>query len=153
MAYRSCGSVGEGLQVNGLVKGLNENVILKTNVNINPGARFLGKGKVEIGNYFHTGHNLTIISSNHRYEGGAQAIPYDKVKIHKSVIIKDFVWLGDSVLILPGVTIGKGAVVAAGSVVVKDIPDYAIVGGNPAKVIKYRDIEAFQSLEDNGNFL
>lgn len=48
------------------------------------------------------------------------------------------VWIGQNVLLRPGLTIGDGAVVAAGSVVVKDVPPYAIVGGNPAKVIKYR---------------
>jgi serine acetyltransferase len=50
----------------------------------------------------------------------------------------DDVWLGENVMVLSGVKIGKGAVVAAASVVVKDVPPYAIVGGNPAKVIKYR---------------
>nr|WP_275298384.1 hypothetical protein [Clostridium sp. YIM B02555] len=54
------------------------------------------------------------------------------------LIIDDEVWIGDKALILSGVHIGKGAIVAAGSVVVHDVPPYAIVGGNPAKVIKYR---------------
>lgn len=53
------------------------------------------------------------------------------------VIIKDMAWIGFNCTILKGVTIGKGAVVAAGSVVTKDVPDFAIVGGNPAKIIKY----------------
>jgi len=152
IAYKSCGSVGKELKINGQVSGLNKNIVLKNHVNINPGARFLGKGKIEIGNYFHTGQNLTIISANHRYEG-AEAIPYDKVRVHKPVIINDFVWLGDSVLIIPGINIGKGAIVAAGSVVTKDVPDYAIVGGCPAKIIKYRDIKAFEELELQGKFL
>lgn len=55
-----------------------------------------------------------------------------------SIIVKDDVWIGANCLILSGVTIGQGAVLAAGSVVTKDIPPYAIVGGNPAKIIKYR---------------
>ena len=152
MAQESWGSVGIDLKVNGKIIGLNKNVFFKNHVNINPGARFLGKGKVEIGNYFHTGQNLTIISTNHRYEN-AEAIPYDKIRINKPVVIKDFVWLGDSVLIIPGVTIGKGAIVAAGSVVTKDVPDYAIVGGSPAKLIKYRNIEAFEKLEKQKKFL
>lgn len=54
------------------------------------------------------------------------------------IVIEDEVWIGYETLILSGVKIGKGAVIAAGSVVVKDIPPYAIAGGNPAKVIKYR---------------
>ena len=57
---------------------------------------------------------------------------------HKLIIIKNDVWIGDNSTILDGVTIGNGAVIAAGSVVTKDVPDYAIVGGVPAKIIKYR---------------
>lgn len=53
------------------------------------------------------------------------------------IIIKDKVWIGFNSIILKGVTIGVGAVVAADSVVTKDVPDYAVVGGNPARVIKY----------------
>lgn len=55
----------------------------------------------------------------------------------KPIIIKDKAWIGFNSIILKGVTIGEGAVVAAGSVVTKDVPDYAIVAGNPAMVIKY----------------
>ncbi|WP_375379490.1 acyltransferase [Hymenobacter volaticus] len=53
------------------------------------------------------------------------------------VIIKDKAWIGFNVIILKGVTIGEGAIVGAGSVVTKDVPDFAIVAGNPAKFIKY----------------
>jgi acetyltransferase-like isoleucine patch superfamily enzyme len=53
------------------------------------------------------------------------------------IIIKDKAWIGFNTIIMKGITIGEGAVVAAGSVVTKDVPDYAVVGGNPAKVIKY----------------
>lgn len=54
------------------------------------------------------------------------------------IVIGNDVWIGMDSMILSGVTIGQGAVIAAGSVVTKDVPPYAIVGGNPAKVIKYR---------------
>jgi acetyltransferase-like isoleucine patch superfamily enzyme len=53
------------------------------------------------------------------------------------IVIKDKAWVGFNSIIMKGVTIGEGAIVAAGSVVTKDVPDYAIVGGNPAKIIKY----------------
>lgn len=57
---------------------------------------------------------------------------------HGSIVVEDEVWIGINAIILSGVTLGKGAIVAAGAVVAKDVPPYAIVGGNPAKVIKYR---------------
>ena len=55
-----------------------------------------------------------------------------------NIVVKDDVWLGTNAIICSGVTIGQGAVVAAGAVVTKDVEPYAIVGGNPAKIIKYR---------------
>ena len=55
------------------------------------------------------------------------------------MLVKKNAWLGMNVTICPGVTIGEYAVVAAGAVVTKDVPDYAVVGGVPAKVIKYQD--------------
>jgi acetyltransferase-like isoleucine patch superfamily enzyme len=59
-----------------------------------------------------------------------------------AIVIEDEVWLGFGTIVLSGTRIGKGAIVAAGSVVTKDVPPYSIVGGNPAKVIKYRFNEA-----------
>lgn len=107
-------------------------------------------GGLQIGKYFHTGKGLTIFTSNHNYNG--VKIPYDEVSIYKPVIIKDFVWIGANVTILPGVIIGEGAVVGGGSVITKNVPDFAVVGGNPAKIIKYRDIENFKLLKSQGRF-
>lgn len=56
---------------------------------------------------------------------------------HLPIIIKNKAWIGFNVIILKGVTIGEGAIVAAGSVVTKDVPDFAVVAGNPAKIVKY----------------
>ena len=55
------------------------------------------------------------------------------------VVIGNDVWIGSRVTILPGVHIGNGVIIGAGAVVSKDIPDYAIVGGNPARILKYRN--------------
>ena len=91
-----------------------------------------------------------IITQNHNYEGSK--IPYDETYITKEVIIEDNVWLGNRVLITGSVTIGEGAIVAAGSVVCKDVPPFAIVGGNPASIIKYRNIEHYNLLKEKGLF-
>ena len=93
-----------------------------------------------------------MITSYHKYDGG-NAIPYDsKEYIDKDIIIENNVWLGDRVIILGGVKIGEGAIIQAGSVVVKDIPKYAIAGGHPAKVFKYRNIEHYEKLKKEGKF-
>lgn len=108
-------------------------------------------GTVTIGRYFHTGRGLTIFSTNHNYQN-TKSIPYDEISVDKEVVIKDFVWCGSNVTIVPGVTIGEGVVIAAGSVITKNIADYAVVGGNPAKVIKYRDIDEFKRLKKEGKY-
>ena len=111
----------------------------------------VGAGKVEIGDNFHSGTDCLIITSIHNYDSG-EAIPYDATYIHRPVVIGDNVWLGSRVIILGGVTIGEGAIIQAGSVVVKKVPPYAIVGGSPANVFKYRDIEHYEDLKAQGKF-
>ncbi|GEP89453.1 transferase hexapeptide (six repeat-containing protein) [Chitinophaga terrae (ex Kim and Jung 2007)] len=108
-------------------------------------------GGVTIGRYFHCGKGLTIFSSSHNYECG-DFIPYDNVTIERPVVIKDFVWSGANVTIIPGITIGEGAVLATNAVITKDVPDYAVVGGNPAVILKYRDKERFMKLKEEGRF-
>ena len=95
-------------------------------------------GGVNIGSRVLIGYGTQILSSNHN-------IPIDKQKIFyaghqkKQITIKNDVWIGAHCIILAGVTIGEGAVVAAGAVVTKDVPDFAIVGGVPSRLIKYRE--------------
>lgn len=108
-------------------------------------------GGIKIGNYFHTGENCKIMLGSHDYNNG-ESIPYGTSYDKKYVEIDDFVWLGSNVIISGNVKIGEGAIVAIGSVVVKDVPPYAVVGGNPAKVIKYRDIDHFNKLKREKKF-
>ena len=110
-----------------------------------------GWGGVRIGNYFHSGSNVKIMLGSHDYDHD-EMIPYGRKHTSKQVIIDDFVWLGDDVTISGNVHIHEGAIVAIGSVVVKDVPRCAIVGGNPAKVLKYRDIEHFEKLKNEGKY-
>ena len=115
------------------------------NPNFN-GLTIKGCGSVKIGNNFHSGEDCLFITENHNYDSG-NAIPYDSTYIYKKIIIEDNVWLGDRVVVLGGVTIGEGAIIQAGSVVVKDIPALAIAGGSPAKVFKKRDEEHYNKLK------
>jgi len=109
-----------------------------------------GGGKIVIGNYFHSGIECMMICQNHNYEG--ECIPYDSTYIMKTITIGDCVWLGNRVIIIGSVNIGEGAIIAAGAVVTKDVPPLAIVGGNPAKVIKYRDRDHYFKLKAEGKF-
>lgn len=102
--------------------------------------------RLEIGNYCSIATSaLFLLGSEHPYSG-VSTFPF-KVKCagyaHEAaskgpIVLGDDVWIGEGAIVLSGVRIGKGAIVAAGSVVSKDVPPYAIVGGVPAKLIKYR---------------
>lgn len=96
------------------------------------------KGGVTIGNRVLIGYRSVILSSNHRLPAKPNRV-FGAGHTYASVVIEDDVWIGCNVTILPGVTIGEGAVIAAGSLVTKDIPPFVIVGGIPAKIIKERE--------------
>lgn len=130
-------TIGDGTRINGkiVVKGL---------------------GKVNIGKYCAFGEEIRIISSNHNSKDivlqyalqkriGMQIKP-----LSHDIIIGHGVWIGDSVLILPGVEVGNGAILAGGSVITKNVLPYEIVGGNPAKHIRFRfDEDKINKIEDS----
>lgn len=146
---RVIGGYTEPILVNG-ESYLTKNTYLGQNCHFN-GMEISGRGKVTIGNNFHSGSECLIITQIHNYDNG-NAIPYDDSYIIKDVIIEDNVWLGSRVLILGGVKIGEGAIIQAGAVVVSDIPKYSIAGGSPAKVFKHRNIEHYERLKREGKF-
>ena len=115
------------------------------------GCKVIGQGPLTIGDNFHSGGELLIITSNHNFSSGA-ALPYDSTHKEKPVHIADNVWIGERVTILPGVTIGEGAIVQAGSVVVRDVEPLAIVGGSPAQKFHERDSEHYHSLKSQSKF-
>lgn len=97
-------------------------------------------GEIIIGSYVMFGPNVLIVGANHSYND--LTIPMNKGKlIVKGIIIEDDVWIGGNSTILDGVTISKGALIGAGSVVTKDVEEYAIVVGNPARKIGSRKNE------------
>ena len=101
---------------------------------------------LKIGNYCSIANGVKfIVASEHPYNGistypfKVKKLGYEHEAIGKgSIIVQDDVWIASNAIILSGVTIGQGAIIGAGAVVTKDVPPYAIVGGNPAKIIKYR---------------
>lgn len=94
-----------------------------------------------IGNYVMLGPNVTIIGSNHNCARTDIPMFQQGVVYPGPIIIEDDVWIGANVTILPGVRLGKGSIVAAGAVVSKDVQPYTVVGGVPAKIIKYRCLD------------
>lgn len=91
-----------------------------------------GRDKISIGNHVDIASQVLIYNAKHDYESE------DFRPVFSPVVIEDCVFIGPRVIIQPGVTIGAGAIVAAGAVVTKDVPDFAIVGGVPAKAIGER---------------
>lgn len=109
-----------------------------------------------IGDFVSIASNVVFMGGgNHRMDSFStfpfkvKFLNYDFEALTKGpIIVKDDVWIGFGSLILSGVTIGQGAVIAADSVVTKSVPPYAIVGGNPARVIRYRfNNEQIESLK------
>ncbi len=148
LAKKQLGAYGKSLIVNGPCV-FSPSVKVGDYCSFN-GITIVGGGKTIIGNYFHSGIECMIITQNHNYEG--ELIPYDKTYIFKNVTIGDCVWFGNRVIVVGNVNIGEGAIIAAGAVVTKDVPPLAIVGGNPAYVIKYRDKEHYYKLKAEGKF-
>jgi maltose O-acetyltransferase len=94
---------------------------------------------LKIGKYCEIGYNTVFTNANHQLISNFRTLR--PVIDTKPIIIEDFVWLGCNCTILGGVTVGKGSVVAAGSVVTKDVPPNVLVGGVPAKIIKALELE------------
>lgn len=113
-----------------------KNIHLGKGVFINSGCRFQDQGGITIGDYSLIGHNVVLATLNHNLNPKKRAnlIP-SPIKIGKRV------WVGSNSTLLPGITIGDNAVIGAGSVVTKDVPENAVVAGVPARIVKTIDVE------------
>lgn len=132
--------------VNGYTN-LNRNSKIGFNCSFN-GFRVLGNGTIEVGDNFHSGSGCRFFSQVHNYEG--ETLPYDSTYRYKHLIIEDNVWFGADVTVLATARIGEGAIIQACSVVVSDIPKYAIAGGNPARVFSTRNVDHYMRLKGIG---
>lgn len=107
------------------------------NVLINSNLLAMARGGITIGDHARIAANVQLLSNNHD--------PYDlDVLTCKPVEIGDYAWIGAGATVLPGVRVGRHAVIGAASVVTKDVPDYAVAVGNPARVIKMLDKEKIE---------
>lgn len=112
-------------------------IVIGNHVTLNEFVFLHGYGRLQIGDNCRIGLRTSIISVDHVYDDVNINIK-DQGLVGKPIVIKSNVWIGANVTILPGVTIGESSIIAAGSVVGKDVHPKSIVGGVPAKLIKYR---------------
>lgn len=111
-----------------------KNIHIGERVFINSGCKMQDQGGIYIGNDVLIGHNACLLTLNHEMD------PENRQDMHPQPIhINDKAWLGSNVTVLPGVTIGKGAVVAAGAVVTRDVDANTVVAGVPAKPVRKID--------------
>ena len=116
-----------------------KNIHIGKNVFLNMGCKFQDQGGIYIGDGALIGHNVVLATLNHAMSPSRRG-----TMVPAPIRIGKNVWIGSNAAILPGVTIGDGAIVAAGAVVTRDVPENTIVGGVPARVIRHLSEEELQ---------
>lgn len=133
-----CASCGENVAIfEGVYIKNSAKISVGNNVSVHPMSYIEGGGGLDIGSDVSIAHGVTIMTINHGYKSKDIPIKYQD-SIPKKVVVGNNVWIGARAVILPGVTIGDGCVVAAGAVVTKDITERSVVAGVPARRIKGR---------------
>lgn len=133
------GSLGQGSVIRRSAHLDNaSNIFIGSKCYLGENVRLVAMGKIIIGNNCAIGEDIIVYTSNHDYKSPT-TFPYSVDAIIQDVEFEGDNWIGARSIILPGCKIGAGAVVGAGSVVTKSVPKCAIVGGNPAKIIAWRD--------------
>lgn len=134
-------SVGQNVNIaSGVVFGRGARISIGTASGIGEGSRIVCMHDVNIGDDVMIGPEVLILTGGHAFDDPTIRLIDQKV-VTAPVTIEDDVWIGARAILLPGVTVRRGSVVAAGSVVTKDVPSGSVVGGNPAKLIKQIEIQ------------
>jgi acetyltransferase-like isoleucine patch superfamily enzyme len=128
---------GTIIDCTGVIRELGEGLVVGDYVGISEGCFIQVRGSVVIGSYVMMGPNVSVFSENHGTSNPDIRL-IDEKNIRKGVTIEDNVWIGSSAIILDGVTVGQGSIIAAGCVVTRDVPPFTIVAGVPGNVIKER---------------
>ncbi len=126
-----------------------ENIRMGKNIYIGEKVQIYAEGGLFLDDDSGIGWGTTIITTSHNYKG-ADMLPFDQTGYKQKVHIGKHVWIASNCIILGGVRIDDGAIIAAGSVVTKSVPKCAIVGGNPAKIIGWRDKDEYEKLHKAG---
>ncbi len=105
---------------------------------LNSGTKIGGQNGVIIGNHVLLSYNVNIVSEDHAYDNPLLPTKSQGYKKTGPIIIEDDVWIGANAVIMPNINIGRGAIVGANAVVTKNVEPYTIIGGVPAKLIKFR---------------
>lgn len=136
-------NLGEGSMISAPLHGARiSSMKIGKHVFIESNLLAMARGGITIEDNAMIAANAQLISNNHD--------PYDMMTlICKPVHIKEGAWIGAGASVMPGVTIGRHAIIGAASVVTKDIPDYAVAVGNPARVIKMLDLQKCEAQKDN----
>jgi len=126
------------------------NVILRSGVSFNHHVYIGCAQSITIGRNTIVAPGVVIVDNDHIYTDPDVPIKYQGLSC-APVVIGEGVWIAANAVITKGVTIGRGAIVAAGAVVLSDVPAYAIVGGIPARILKYRDLPAAETNPSNAD--
>lgn len=128
------------IECTGVIRKLGQGLKIGNNVGIAQNCFIQVRGQVTIGNSVILGPYVSIFSENHVFDNPDLPVSVQG-ETRKGVIVEDGVWIGTRATILDGVVVGKNSIIAAGAIVNKDVPPFSIVGGIPAKIIKYRKTE------------
>jgi carbonic anhydrase/acetyltransferase-like protein (isoleucine patch superfamily) len=115
-------------------------IVIRSGTYVNRYTIFDAHHHMEIGNNVMIGPHCYFTDADHTYDPGS-SVKSQPMK-YGPLIVEDEVWIGANATLLPGIRIGRGAIIAAGAVVKRDVPAMAIVAGVPAKIIRYRDNRA-----------